>query len=183
MNVVRRSALALHAMDAVDRDWMLSRLSAAECAQVRPQLAELRMLGIPASATLAGEMVWGRSDEPAIALPPTARQLVARAPALAVFALLANEPARMIGLVLASGDWPWRDEFFRMLTPRVQRQVSKASAPSLLPTPALAQALVAAVAEQIVPLVERPSMRRSRLRRCGLWLTACWARLISGARR
>lgn len=48
----RRAALFLHAMQPVDRQWLLAALPAAQVGALRDMLAELEMLGIPQERSL-----------------------------------------------------------------------------------------------------------------------------------
>ena len=58
----RQCALALHSLGQEDREWLLGQLPAPRIEQLRPMLAELSMLGIPADPALVREALHDARD-------------------------------------------------------------------------------------------------------------------------
>lgn len=157
---VRRAALLLHAMAPVDRDWVLAQLPASGRMRLETLLRELVELGIPNDPALLKQVaaagmpaaeptLEGPLDEPG-AEPPFAAVAAADPARLAV--VLRDEPVDLVAMLLAAGDWTWRDAFMRQIGPLRARQVAERLAArwrGCRPGSALEQALLAAVARRL----------------------------------
>lgn len=67
--LLRKAALALHALSPDDQAWMLAQLDPQAQTQLQPLLAELQSLGIPQDPTLIDTALQGISITPAPELP------------------------------------------------------------------------------------------------------------------
>ena len=65
----RRAALTLHALAALDREWLLEQLPTAERVALRDLLAELQDLGIPADADVIHSALAEAAPDAASTLP------------------------------------------------------------------------------------------------------------------
>lgn len=102
----RRAALAVHAMDPTDRDWLLAQLSRHERAALEPLLAELGAMGLPAGAWLGSLLsIQHHAVEEA-----TLVHQVEGLEGAVVAAILATEPDRLAAHVIGLCPWPWRDD-------------------------------------------------------------------------
>lgn len=123
---VRRAALALHAMSAADRDWMLGRLPAASRDALRGHLRELQALGVPRDSSLLGVIDVERSAEGAASDSNSNAALAARVAALTaerVAEALRGEPASLGASLLAIHEWPWRQAVLQHLGASQARQI------------------------------------------------------------
>jgi hypothetical protein len=156
--MLRRSALALHALHSSDREWMLSRLDARERASIEPLLAELRELGIPAiGLDVAMPAEEKREDSPACA-----RDVLHGAKPARMARLLRTEPDPIVVRLLAVEDWPWRGEVIRGM-PRSRRRRIEAGIAAVKAEgrgASLAAALVESAARRMAPAREGNSLAR-----------------------
>lgn len=116
----RKAALALHALAVEDRDLIFAALPVADAQRLRTLLAELDELGFvpevtqlaltPAFDELAAST---RADEQSAAQPIA---LVKAASPDAISAILAHEPASLIGVLLSIERWPWERAFLSGLS-------------------------------------------------------------------
>lgn len=125
----RKAALALHALAADDRSWLIERLSGGQRDVVVPMLEELAELGIPADRRLIDEALrsapshGGKTPHQAVdALTPVQAALVLR-----------GEPTEFIACVLRLADWPWTPAFIETLDASSKRRLAYAmhEAPAL----------------------------------------------------
>jgi hypothetical protein len=159
--------LLLHAMSEADREWVLQGLPSAQQDAVQPLLQELEELGIPREPDLAGAFA-GSPGPDAVA---GRLQLLGAAGVHRLASLLALEPPRLTAVLLAGGDWPWREQLLRELPPTAARQVQR-----LVPTAAsagrLQHAVVAELAQRLAEEAPHPgshSLWQSVRRRFDAW--------------
>ena len=173
---IRRAALLLHAMAPVDRNWVLAQLPASGRTRLKTLLRDLAELGIPndpallkqvaaagmpvAEPTLGGPHHEPGSEPPfaAVAAPDPARLVL----------VLRDEPVDLVAMLLAAGDWTWRDAFMRQIGPLRARQVAERLAArwrGCRPGSAIEQALLAAVARRLrdMPMNAMPQEAVRRL--------------------
>lgn len=148
----RQAALALYRLGAPDQDLILAELPDADQARLRGYLAELAELGFDdAAAAPASAPATARLFSLTPRAPASAHEQVRAAPAAAITALLANEPAGLVAQVLASEAWPWQDELLDLLDPARRALVLRAieACRSRGAAPACALALVEAMAPRL----------------------------------
>lgn len=127
---LRQSALALHALAAQDRAWVLAALSEGQRAVLQPLLAELEEIGIPRDADLLQ----------AVQPPATGARSSGELDVLA--RLLRREPRGVAAGFLNAESWPWRREVLQRIGgPAIEPQAAKRG-------PALCRALIEAVQEE-----------------------------------
>jgi hypothetical protein len=107
----RSAALLLHAMDAGDRQWLMSQLSDDQRADVQRLLDELSMLGIPADRGLVRDALHVTSQAVRAAAHPTPDPVAALRGASVdiVCRVLAAECDQLIAKVLSCHPWPWHE--------------------------------------------------------------------------
>jgi hypothetical protein len=125
-----RAALAVHALDARDREWMLQRLAASHRALLAPLLAELTALGIPRQLNLLQEL-------------EGTRLLADNATSATIAESLVGEPHRLVAHLLAE-DGPARAVLQESFGAAHCRAVMAACGP-LPAAPALKRAITLAV--------------------------------------
>jgi hypothetical protein len=146
----RQAALALYPLGAADRDLILAELPDADQARLRGYLAELAELGFdgavsgPSSAPLFPPFRARRG-------PVSAHEQVRAAPAAAIAALLADEPAGLVAHLLASDTWPWHAELLALLEPARRTQILHAldARRAGTPAPACAAVLIEALGPRV----------------------------------
>ena len=146
---LRRAAMLLHSMAEPDRRWMLARVDASQRARLQALLDELAALDFPVDAELMREALAGVVD-------------TAPSPGLAgwtadeALAVLRDERADVLALVLRAGAWPWTHALRTRLGTSHLRDVdaSRYAAGSVPPAP-LTQAAVAAARARHNRLVAR----------------------------
>jgi hypothetical protein len=145
---LRRCALALHAIGAQDRQWMLGKLPDAARAELERLVGELQALGIPADTGVTQDLAKAaRSAPPAASAAvhpasPTARAEFAQAQELAQ--VLQHEPPALIAHVLGMR-WDSADAVLACLNASKRRQVQElmpATARAGATAPRLSQALL-----------------------------------------
>lgn len=140
---LRRAALALHALDPVDRDWLLQRLPAARDA-LEQLLVELRELAMPADAEIIRVAL---NEAPAIAG-------VAVAQAASLCLALQTEPAALQCRLLALlGEAERRSVL--ALWPELQPFPAAVAEPCW--TPAVREALLQSWREAVPAATRRPA--------------------------
>jgi hypothetical protein len=127
----RQAALALYPLGPADQDLILAELPDADQARLRGYLAELAELGfddaVPAlSPAMTPAPAPAPSSSQAQRAPASAHEQVRAAPAAAMAALFANEPAGLVAQVLASDTWPWHAELLALLEPTRRARVQRA---------------------------------------------------------
>jgi hypothetical protein len=166
----QRAALALHALAADDRAWVLGALPADQQAVIEPLLRELEDLGIPRDAGLLDTAVRCEGDRGAAAADALRALDAAQVRRLA--GLLAGEPPRLAAALLAASPWPWREQLLQHLPAAVACEVVQHASP-MRPAPALQLALLSEISaaletapapRQAVPLWRSMvrSLRRTR---------------------
>jgi hypothetical protein len=133
---LRKAALAVHALAAPDRAWVLQALPRNHREELEPLLAELKALGIPADRSL-----YLATDaalrEPELAWPET----LDAATLTALSNTLAKEPEQVTQALLAIRPWSWGPRLLAGWTG--ERRAALAEAPSRAPvTPRLASTLL-----------------------------------------
>lgn len=168
---VQRAALALHGLAGVDRDWVLQGLPAEQQRTLQPLLAELRELGIPHDATLLEELLREPEQGATPQAPPHPLDALDAAELEALARILEDEPPRLVAVLLATREWPWRQRLLAGLDPRRRAAVQRAGDGA---APMVQAAVLAQVIEQLAagggPAPQVPAWRRAhawlrRLRR------------------
>ncbi|KQV57992.1 MULTISPECIES: hypothetical protein [unclassified Duganella] len=147
----RQAAAVLHGLAAEDRDLILAELPATDQAALQAYLQELRELGFEGGPDAVAPVA------PAAGNP---RDVLARAGLVPVQALLAAEPASLVGQLLALGPWSWADELLAQM-PAARREAVQAAA-AQRPAPALARFLLEDAARRLadsVPAAPAPGRR------------------------
>jgi hypothetical protein len=121
----RKAALVLHSLRSSDREWMLQRLGPAPREAVQPWLEELEQLGIPADRGLVDEVL-AIGEGSAKAESDRQRRLLEDAAPAELGVLLAGEPAALVGRLLSSRTWSWRDGFMKQLSPADRGEIVRA---------------------------------------------------------
>jgi hypothetical protein len=146
----RQAALALYPLGPADQDLILAELPDADQARLRGYLAELTELGFDGAAP-ALPSVPAPLPSQAGRAPASAHEQVRAAPAAAMAALLANEPAGLVAQLLACDTWPWHAELLALLEPArralVQRALEARRAQG--PAPACAAVLLEALGPRV----------------------------------
>ncbi len=154
---LRKAALCLHAMPPRDREWLLSQLPSRERARLVPLLSELESLGLPPDRALLEEAV---GPQPT----PAAEQVLRAADPNALAAVLRDEPAHLVGILLRIEEWPWSEALLRRLGQSSRRRVEFALEHAPLPGPALRTSIVEVVARRLSATVTSKRVpARSRL--------------------
>ncbi|VVE90694.1 hypothetical protein [Pandoraea bronchicola] len=108
---LRQAALALHAMHPEDRRWAMHSLEADQRDAISALLEELGELGIPRDASLLQSL--GEGDKTArVLLTDQDAQVLDAMPDAVAIAMLRNEPARFVELLLNLHPWVWRDAWY-----------------------------------------------------------------------
>lgn len=116
MSSARQAALVLHGLAPADREWMLARLPEPRRDELGALIEELQSLGLPPDAELIRQAI---GDAPARASPVST---LMQASAEQMQTLLAEEPDRLVALLVSSSAWPWKERFFALLgVARAQR--------------------------------------------------------------
>jgi len=129
---LRHTALALHAMTAADRAWMLDQLPEHTRAQLLALLDELVTLGLPKDRTLLASTIVAASSAsaPRPAADPLQAQLISQVAALspdAVVKVLRREPAAFAAALMAISAWPWRAEVMQRIGATQARRIAEVS--------------------------------------------------------
>lgn len=136
---LRRCALALHGLNAPDREWVLSRLPEPQRAEVARLADELAALGFPR------ELCETLDPQHAAARPMVRERPI---DALTLAALLSREPESVGGSFLAARDASASDEILAALPPMKRRGLSTWAASH--PTGSAPPAFAAAVKEELL---------------------------------
>jgi non-ribosomal peptide synthetase component F len=88
--------------------------------------------------------------------------LIDRASAQTMHALLATEPVWFAAAVLGGGDWLWRDEYFRHLSPVERHELQLTLQQSNSMTDAMKSALIEAIASRLHTAVVTPKPQEGR---------------------
>ena len=147
MNGHRQAAAVLHGLAEHDRSLILAELPGADQTILICYLDELQQLGFEAGPAIA------------IAGGASAQSQLALAPLQAMQAVLQNEPASLVGQVLALGPWPWSEELLAQMPAGRREQVS-AVASAGQPAPARARFLVEELAARMADQSPKNSPRQ-----------------------
>ena len=126
---LHQSALFLYAMRSNDREWMLSQLALSEQSRLRPLLAELESLGIPADMGLLQQYLGQENsaadvlDTPFIDADESNTDHLFSASAERLSMILKGEPDLLIARFLSLHPWSWRDDVLARLGPSRGRNV------------------------------------------------------------
>ena len=173
----KRAALALLGLRAADQKWLLAQLPNADRGDVAALLDELMRMNPSATAAQiaaatsalnleATQTEWapapgdGLPTAPEDALrtapedalrtaPDDALRTLTRASASLLHRELRTESDSVIGIVCALKNWRWKDELLGLLGPTRAADIGRLQREAITPTPAMAQALMAALAARI----------------------------------
>lgn len=146
---LRSAALSLHGLHWRDRQWLLRRLLPAWRQRLRGLLGELRSLGV--EPALAG----GQDLPPSLAsngLDAGSLALIDQAAPEHLRRLLAQQPESVQALVLCLHDWRWRKAVWEGWSWLHRRRLHEQIACAGQLRPALAEALLHALAESLCAL-------------------------------
>lgn len=163
----RKAALVLHGLDADDRRWVLSHLPSPQLEAIKPLLAELAALGLPADGKLVEEVLG--SHQTAAALSGQEPFALAQAAAADLQRVVAEESAGVVATLLNVRAWPWHGEFLSLLSAPRRRQVEEAldrlqreqQSGTRTRATALEAALVHEIASRMESLPQREQPRRA----------------------
>lgn len=158
MDPARRYALTLHALSAVDRDWILGRLSPAARKRLLPLMDELKGLGLRIDRNLLATLVDGGG------LEATSRvindedshhhdvRLLDRADSQWVAAVLQSEPVVLRRAVENAHEWSWATSSKSHTATTATGSGSSVSALAhhIGPTPRVRAALIAQLARRMM---------------------------------
>lgn len=145
---IRRSALALQAVQPQDREWVMQHLEPVQREALLASLSELETLGIQASADDWALLTEQLSAQPINTSALTDLEVLEAATAEQMLLILAEEPVTLIATVLAIQPWHWAASFVKGLP--VVKQVKLRDRSVLeAPATALAEGLVHALANAL----------------------------------
>lgn len=147
----KRAALQLHQLSSRDREWVLSRLAPVEQARVKPLLAELEAMNIRFEVDGDAKPAASSGDDMPVVTKtkPSARSLLREASAADVARVLSHEPAWLVDAVLAIEAWPWANSVRHSLGHKASGRTDAGRQTMTPIAPALANTLVAAIAERL----------------------------------
>lgn len=134
----RRAAVALHGLQAADRQAMLSQLPEHDQQILQDYLAELDALGFSYGPDLAQEIPVRVDKGPAVDAVTQLRRM----PLARLLPALADEPAMVIARVLQIQAWPWQENFLGQLPALLKQRVRGHLAQGLPPAPKLQACLL-----------------------------------------
>lgn len=158
MDPARRYALTLHALSAVDREWILGRLSPAARQRLLPLMDELKGLGLRIDRDLLARLAEGGGlDATSRVINDEDRhhhdlRLLDRADSQWVAAVLRSEPAVLRSAVENAHEWSWAtaSKFHTATTTSSSVSSAGALAHHIGPTPRVRAALVAQLARRMM---------------------------------
>ncbi len=121
---LRQAAIALRALHADDRKWMLGTLSSEDRATLEALMGEARELGIPSDAAFVTDMLGRRASHHGLDAQELER-LLDDCTSDNVRLVLANEPYQTIAILLASRSWSWSGDVLRGLGSVKQQQIAQ----------------------------------------------------------
>ncbi len=146
MDELRMAALKLHAAAAADRKWILGQFDRSTRRQLKELLRDLRKSGIdPGTIGQIGSALPRKEPQPRPVVPDGVVRLE-KADAGAIARVLAGEPAWVIAAVVNARNWTWRDAVLKRLK---RKNDLREGLPSTSPRPAVASALVDALARRL----------------------------------
>lgn len=157
----RRAALAVHAMSAADRDWLLRELPLPLRSLLQPLLAELHAIGIPQDPALLRDATLAA---PAVTAPRAGQvqeDSLSAGSARSLARWLRSQPAQVsVRLLAACPDW--RGQLLNAL-PLEHRRSLESLAAGLSPAPELERLVMAAARRHLA--ADAGSSRMAWLRR------------------
>lgn len=156
MSNARHAAMALHALAAPDREWMLSRLPGERAGEVRELLNELEALGLEADPAMVDRALRNSTARTAVEVP-VPHAAIAAASAAQMLALLRGEPDRLVALVTSSAAWGWRPAFLAQLGPQRAERLADLGATMQVPA-ALRATVLGTVADRVQRLGAVPTL-------------------------
>jgi hypothetical protein len=170
----RQSALLLHSIGEVDRQWILTQLAQEQRVQLSDHLTELSQMGMPVDRSLVEGLLSssGRRSTEQIKNHGHALRI---AHADVVLHLLHQEPTWLVATLLSIEAWPWRETICMGLDASKRERVKHAlrdAVPTKLGHALIAQLearLPQAVLECQAPLPEPTGLARlgQHIRRMG----------------
>lgn len=168
---LRRVALALHATQAPDRQWLLEQIPLDQRAEVQRMLAELTQLGWPREAQLVQDALRNRKGaqpprQPARASTPGTAPDLNRAQTRHLALLLESEPAVLGAQVLCQQSPTRRQQLLAILSQPKRRavehqlkRIARHASPCAQSAPALTEALRQEIAHRLAtPTPTRPKL-------------------------
>lgn len=148
MSAARRAALALHALGASDRHWILGQLGQAHRDVLTPLLGELGRLGIPADPDVVQAAL--RDVNVQRSTDPDARvQAIWEADLSRMLVLLRGESDELVARLLNLRAWPWAAALLERLGPTRARGIEALRASLGATAEGLADALLRVTTERL----------------------------------
>lgn len=170
-SALQQAALLLHVLPPEDQDWVLGHLEAGRRECLVEMAGELKALGIPPDASFLQQLTNGvaraeGTDEcssavaecvrPALSPHDAMVKALESVPAARMATALRGEPVALIAALLAIRNWPWSKTLMDHLDAEKRRRVNDRFQRNSRYSERLAQAIVAAVSQQI-SMLERHS--------------------------
>lgn len=120
MSVYKKIALQLHAVNSLDRQWVLSKLTEQQKNEINVYLTELQLLGIPKSSELIESVVSSQFFNDNFIAPQGGKidrhqfEILVNAEPLVIYDVLYDEPNMLIIELLNIFDWSWRAQFISL---------------------------------------------------------------------
>lgn len=153
MSGYKQAAVALHALDSMDRDLILAEIPEAEQKILRAHLQELSDLGFGGANEDVKNSDLDNMDE-----NPNVVDFLRNLNAKTMFDLLDPEPPGLVAQFLKLQEWPWQAEFFNLCVP-VRRDQIKSAMIVVKPAVELRTQLMEIVALQVRSLPPTKSSR------------------------
>ncbi|MFZ6747097.1 hypothetical protein ACO0LC_28085 [Undibacterium sp. JH2W] len=169
---IRRSALMLHSMHTLDRQWILSKLDDKETSILNNLLEELQDLGLPVDQDLLSSIDNAEGQTSAIAAPRV-RALdqdwsgqiayLNAADYRDLFAILSDESPGLLAFLLSIHPWTWQKEFLMCFDASIIRRIQECTKamnePSLQVRDVPAKKLQLTLIAELVQQVPTPSAK------------------------
>ena len=146
MSSHRRAAVAIHALNEADRQWVLAELPSNDRATLFQYLIELDELGFSSPGMVSMEKIVAGTSP---ANDSAATDVVWGASAADMFSILQAEPASLVAQVLSLREWPWASACLRTFSPTRQERIADASPSSNEEGPAKTQFIIDACATRL----------------------------------
>lgn len=150
----RRAAVALHGLQAFDRQAMLAELPIADQQILQGYLNELDALGFSNGPDLLQQLPPSMTAIPADGDSGEPAAVLRRASAAQLLDCLQEEPASLIARVLALDNWPWQEALLTQLAAPLRQRV-RAQMQALPAAPRLQACLLATLAQKLAALPVR----------------------------
>ncbi|MFZ6876353.1 hypothetical protein ACO0LF_30215 [Undibacterium sp. Di27W] len=170
---IRRSALMLHSMHTLDRQWILSKLDDKEASILNTLLEELQRLGLPVDQNLLSS-IDSTEGQISAKVAPQIRPLdldwsgqiayINAADYRDLFAILSEESPGLLAFLLSIHPWTWQKEllacFDVSMIRRIQECTKAMNEPSLqvrgVPAKKLQITLIAELVQQVPTRSAKP---------------------------